>query len=101
VLTLWSVAVVCLTVLVILERLRPFAERVVALRERAAEFVANPPRQEATSIPPDLFAMSQAYTEPWAREQALQAIRELYGELGNWDLVRVRVHLPTPNEIER
>jgi hypothetical protein len=86
-----STLALCLTALGFLHRLLPLWQRLVALRERALEIESTPPaREEATSIPGDLFALAQSYEDEWAREQALQAMREMYAESGgNWDIVRV------------
>lgn len=87
---MWSTIIICLTLLLVLDNVRPLLERLVAIRERATE-PARP--QEAVSIPDDLYALAQSYEDPWAREQAMQAMREMYGDSSSWDVVRVRYGL--------
>lgn len=83
---------VCLTVLAIAYRAELLLDRWLALREAPA------PRQEAVSLPRDLYNVAQSYHEEWAREQAMQAMREMYGESGSWDIVRIRYGLAEKGE---
>lgn len=91
----WATLLVCLTVLVLAESAKPYLERLLAMREREHAARLTPPaRQEAVSIPGDLYALAQAYEDLWAREDALKAMREMFNESGSWDVVRVRYGLP-------
>lgn len=81
----------CVLGYVVLDKVLPLLERLVAIREGELALRAKPaPRQEQVSIPPDLYAVAQSYEDVWAREQAELALREMYGELGSWDMVRLR-----------
>lgn len=39
-------------------------------------------------IPEDLMALAMTYSEPWAQEDTLKAIRERYEQLQDWNRVR-------------
>jgi len=41
-----------------------------------------------TDIPEDLMALAMTYSEVWAQEDTLKAIRERYEQLQNWNRVR-------------
>lgn len=89
-----STALVCFTVLVLVLRATPFFDRLVAIREGELALKSAPtPRQEQVSLPDDLYALAQSYEDTWAREQAMQSMREMYAELGSWDRVRVNFAL--------
>jgi hypothetical protein len=66
------------------------AWRYVTLREQAA----RPPKREddpTPPLPPDLAAFADQESEPWAREQVTDALRETYAEHRTWDAVRAMV----------
>ena len=88
---MWSTLIVCLTILALFQWfLGPIAQELLGISRLKIERDAEPPRpQEAVSIPPDLYALAQSYEDEWARDQAMQKMRELYGDTSNWDLVRV------------
>lgn len=64
-------------------RLGNIMERQLALRE---EVVKNKVTKQEP-IPLDLLT-SIGYSDAWAREQAMQKLREMYAEYGSWDNVR-------------
>lgn len=66
--------IICLTVLVVTERYRPFVHRLVALREhRIAE-------TGAPAFPVDLVRMVDACTEGWERDDLVTSILQHFAE---------------------
>lgn len=66
---------VCLTVLIVAERYRPFMDRWVALREtKPAEGT------DAPAFPDDLVRMVDSCTEGWERDDLVQSIQQHFAE---------------------
>lgn len=70
------------------------ATRALDLRARAidadvATKVAAKPRE---AVPFEFQADAVMESEPWAREQSLDAIKDLHEEYQDWDTVRRLVH---------
>jgi hypothetical protein len=73
------------------------ADREATLREKyyqldldrfdAEQRKAVPPKGRS-EMPSDLEAKINAWEDDWAREDERRAVLELYGEYGDWDLVR-------------
>lgn len=74
-----------LVALIAVLRFSSLAERLVVVREQV---VAPKSPVEPISVPPDLVEQALLESEPWAREEALTAMRELYGHVGDWNAVR-------------
>lgn len=56
---------------------------------RIEPLVKKQPRElPSDPMPPDLLAYAQGFDSEWARDQAVDKARELYGKLGNWEAVR-------------
>lgn len=51
----------------------------------------HPKPSQQEPIPGHLLALAGRESEPWAREQVLQTIREHYDELRDWDRVAQRM----------
>ena len=47
-----------------------------------------PMKREIPPVPDDLLLQASKWHDPWAREQALKNIQELYETTGDWDRVR-------------
>lgn len=73
--------IVCGTLLYIARLYFPLLQRTVETNA-----VAPPPA--APLIPPDLLLNATQWSDPWAREQVLKNIHELYEASGSWDRVR-------------
>lgn len=65
----------------------PLLARLVAVVERRYA----PLRQtESVPMPDHLFALANAQGAEWARDDMLSAMREAYGECGDWTIVAAR-----------
>lgn len=70
-------------------RVEPLLTRLLDLAELRAKVPDRPPPPLPTPpIPADMLAGTLGFSEAWAREQALTRLRELYGDLGDWNAVR-------------
>jgi hypothetical protein len=69
-------------------RMEPLLSRLVAVAEQRAHPRPLPSDPEGIALPPDLESMALEYDEEWARDQTRMAMREEYGKVGNWDIVR-------------
>lgn len=58
-------------------------EREVALKERAAQSAGI-----GSIIPPDLLNRVRMWEDPIAQDAERATLREMYADLGDWDLVR-------------
>lgn len=65
------------------ERTLALRERELALAERRAEG-----SEEMPALPLDLLARVNGETEPWAREQVLSLVQQLWRKHKSWDPVR-------------
>lgn len=72
------------------ERTRPLLVQLLA----AKPVPAAPVAVKAEPLPTDLLLVAAQESEPWAKEQALQAMREAYDATLNWNAVRQRFGLP-------
>jgi hypothetical protein len=89
VVALVGVALGCAAFLWVAYRAERLADRVLTLRETAAARAAVVP--DKLRIPPDLLAMADDQSEPWAQDQTRALLRESFEELGSWALVRAKV----------
>lgn len=75
-----------------LNRKLTVAEREVAVHEKQLEIndteVKKPGPPPPPPIPADLLTSAMSQSELWAQEQKLQAMYELYTQVGDWDKVR-------------
>lgn len=74
----WAAVVVYLV-----ERLLPLVRPILEAK--------HPRPSQVEEIPPHLLAYANRESEPWARDQVLQAIRELYDETRDWGTVQARM----------
>lgn len=65
----------------------PLLARLVAVHERRH---AAPRSAESTTMPDHLYAQANALGAEWARDDMLSAMREAYGECGDWTIVASR-----------
>jgi len=88
----WTPVVVTAEILValgvVLSRAGKLADRLVTLKEQQAR---PKPTPESVSIPEDLIAKSGEWVDSWARESERKRLREMYADLGDWDLVRAAI----------
>ena len=77
-----AVLAICWTLIYLARLFHPLLDR----RIRAAE--PTPATKPADPIPSDLVMTAMNWTDPWAREQALKAMSDLYEQTGSWDSVR-------------
>jgi len=78
--------------LVLFERARPLF---LILLEPKRLPAAPPPN---TAIPSDLASLALQQSEAWAQEESLKAMRELYADVGDWNLVRMKFGVAPPPE---
>lgn len=72
------------------ERTRPLLQQLVASKTAVP---ALPAPTKSDPLPTDLFLVALQESEPWAREQVLQSMRESYDTTQSWDAVRMRYGL--------
>lgn len=65
----------------------PLLTRLVAVHERRH---AAPRSTESQVMPDHLYALANAQGAEWARDDMLSAMREAYGECGDWTIVAAR-----------
>lgn len=68
----------------LVERLLPLVAPLLMAKHPAPVRVAEP-------MPVSLVALAEQESEPWAREQMLQAMREAYDETRDWNTVQRRM----------
>ena len=90
ILTLVAVLCICGTMVYIVHMLLPLANRALGAREAA------PPLQKAPAIPSDLLIHATMWRDPWARQQALDAMAEQFSQTGDWDTVRALYGVEAP-----
>ncbi len=90
-----AVVVVCLTVLAVGHAARGIVDRTLKVFER--KYAPTP----AVPIPPDLQTRVTAFGDEWAQLNEAQRLRELYGDLGSWEAVRVAIREERPRVIGR
>lgn len=87
-----SALLVCGLLLYFYERTRPLLVQLVEYRRPPAP-AAAPVAVKPDPVPTDLYLIAAQESEPWAREQALQAMREAFDSTGDWNAVRHRFNL--------
>lgn len=65
----------------------PLLTRLVSVHERRH---AAPRSTEGQAMPDHLYALANAQGAEWARDDMLSAMREAYGECGDWSIVASR-----------
>lgn len=70
--------VICLTVLILAERFRPFVDRLVAIKERAGVPMFGP--SSMPKLPDDLEAMVGRCTTDWERDDLIASLQQHYVE---------------------
>ena len=73
--------VVCATLVYVARMFRP-------IPHADAPADGRPIRKEIPPVPDDLLLQASKWHDPWAREQALRSIQELYETTGDWNRVR-------------
>lgn len=76
-------AMVCGTVLYVAKLFFPLMKRTVDTHSASTSVPAPLPQ-----IPADLLMHATQWRDPWAREQALKSIYDMYESAGSWDRVR-------------
>lgn len=90
--TFLTAAVLCGTFVWFVRKAGPalasMADRVVcAIEVKAEASKPNPPLPDEAPMPQHLIAEVSRISEPWAREDALKRLRELYELTKDWDRV--------------
>lgn len=64
--------------------------RIERLVEKWLDHAARVPEalKSRESMPADMMMIAQQESEPWAQQQAVKTLEELYSSLGSWDNVR-------------
>lgn len=72
------------------------ADRDVRSREIAIQERVHRETIDDEPMPPDLFALSQRESEPWAQDDMLKTMRDIYRETRDWNVVRAKMgHAPS------
>ena len=90
---LWLALAFAVTLLVTVERLRPFLDRALKVVEN--RYSAD---KTVQGIPADLMGIALAYDQEWAQTEVLDGMRLLFEQYGNWDQVRLKYVPPSSTQ---